>query len=512
MDVKPSYVRSLLNWRRFSRVGVVITVATLVGLAVRLYQVSRPGYLYGITEYDDGVYFGFAVRLLQGDVPYRDFSAVQPPGVIVVMAPVALLAKVIGTASGLAVARVLTACVGAVNVALVGRLVAHRGALAAFVACGVLAVYPDDVAAAHTLLLEPWLNLFCLIGAVCVFDGDSVASRPRLIWGAVLFGFAGAIKVWAIVPVLIVLVLLLATHRFRKAAHFGAGVAAGFLVTVVPFALGAPATFFNSVIVAQLSRTDVSRVPTWARLLSLVGLTNVTGMTPTSTVAVSLTVAVLIIGTYAATWLARRQPLVALEIYALAGATAIVGMFLWPADFYYHYTAFFVPFLAMVVGLAVARLAAWPWARWGTVTAILLAIAGMGFGQIQREANASPVYVPQAAVYQDIPPGSCVLTDQASLTIAIDRFVSTVPGCSLMVDSVGTDYALSDGHNAASGAGSNPAVRAAWATAFAHAQFVWLSGLNARRIPWTPALTAYFKTNFRPVPGVVELFQRDTAQ
>ena len=58
--------------RRFALPGAtttVIIVATLVGLALRLYQLSRPGYLLGITEYDDGTDFGSAVRLIHGALP-----------------------------------------------------------------------------------------------------------------------------------------------------------------------------------------------------------------------------------------------------------------------------------------------------------------------------------------------------------------------------------------------------------------------------------------------------------
>jgi len=44
-------------------------VATLVGLALRLYQLTRPGYLLGIIEYDDGTDFGSAVRLIPGPRP-----------------------------------------------------------------------------------------------------------------------------------------------------------------------------------------------------------------------------------------------------------------------------------------------------------------------------------------------------------------------------------------------------------------------------------------------------------
>jgi len=81
----------------------------------------------------------------------------------------------------------------------------------------VLAVFPDSVAAAHTVLVEPWLVLFCLAGAVALFDGDRLAGAGlagpglaaggrRLMFGGVAFGFAGAVEGWAIVPVLVLLV------------------------------------------------------------------------------------------------------------------------------------------------------------------------------------------------------------------------------------------------------------------------------------------------------------------
>ena len=75
-------------------------------------------------------------------------------------------------------------------------------------ASGIVAVYPASVQAAHTVLLEPWLVLFCLLGALAVFDGDGLTSSSRrLVWGGLAFGFAGAIKVWAILPVVVILVL-----------------------------------------------------------------------------------------------------------------------------------------------------------------------------------------------------------------------------------------------------------------------------------------------------------------
>jgi hypothetical protein len=94
-------------------VSVTIAACAALALAVRAYQLSRPGYLLGVTEYDDGVLFGNALRLASGVIPYRDFAMVQPPGSALLMVPVALLAKVTGTAWGLAVARILTVCADA---------------------------------------------------------------------------------------------------------------------------------------------------------------------------------------------------------------------------------------------------------------------------------------------------------------------------------------------------------------------------------------------------------------
>jgi len=47
-----------------SPVGLVITGFTVIGLGLRLFLLSRPGYLLGVTQYDDGPYFGSALRLV----------------------------------------------------------------------------------------------------------------------------------------------------------------------------------------------------------------------------------------------------------------------------------------------------------------------------------------------------------------------------------------------------------------------------------------------------------------
>jgi hypothetical protein len=526
----PARSRLAAAWR--NPVTIVITAATVLALGLRIYELSRPGYLLGLTEYDDGSYFGSSVHLVGGILPYRDFVFVQPPGILLLMAPVALVAKVTGTAAGMAIGRVLTMLASAAGVVLVGLLVRHRGALAALIACGVLAVFPAAIAAAHTVLVEPWLVLACLLGALAVFDRDRLtASGRRLAWGGVAFGFAGAIEGWALVPVLVVLAISLPWAR--QALTFAAGVAGAFLVAVLPFAVLAPGRFYQSLIVAQVGhRAAVLRVPVWGRLKEMAGLSHVNlpgqadllvsqvHLREHSTIVFTVVILVLLtVGGLAAEIAVTRRPPPPLDGFALATSALIVILFLLPTQFHYHFAAFLAPFLGLAIALPAARLLTPGWERgkdggtgrpaggplaWvatGLAAALLVVFT---IFQVRAEGQLKAIIAPTgpgsiAAFGRAIPPGSCVATDEVSLLILADRFVTHVPGCSPMVDGTGTDLALSRGGTPGTGAGRNPAVAAAWRQEFAHAQYAWLSAYSLRRIAWSPALRAYFDSHFVPV-------------
>ncbi|HWD24554.1 MAG TPA: hypothetical protein VG368_03755, partial [Acidimicrobiales bacterium] len=82
--------------RRLLLRGGVLAVIFCVGVLPVALDLSRPHGLFGLTEYDDGVYFGASLRLIEGVFPYRDFVFVQPPGITVVLAPFAALSHLIG--------------------------------------------------------------------------------------------------------------------------------------------------------------------------------------------------------------------------------------------------------------------------------------------------------------------------------------------------------------------------------------------------------------------------------
>ena len=485
----------------------VIVAATALAVGLRLYDLSRPGFLLGINEYDEGTDFGSAIRLVHGALPYRDFVMVQPPGITLLMFPVALATKAMGTGIGLAAARVITALASAAAVPAAGQLTRHRGLFATLVTCGVLAIFPDSILAARTVLLEPWLVLFCLLGALVLFDGDQVAGNTRrLMLGGVLFGFAGAVKVWAILPVVVILVLT--ARRPRQASVYAAGVALGFCVPVLPFALTAPMAFYRSVIVAQLSRNDIVRTSQGYRLQQMLGLVHFRQPTTPTLVIIAIVVVLLISAVIVLGSRLAHSPPPALDWFAIGTCALVTATFLWPADFYYHYAAFLAPFMALVLALPASRLvAALPagsrheWLpRASLMTAAGSVLILTMFQVVVETHNHTSVPLTEIATARRlIPPGACVVTDQTSYTIAIDRFVSTAPKCSLMIDAMGTNYALSDGRTPQTGAGGSPGVKAVWMSAFRAAKYVWLTTEAYRRIPWTPRLVAYFDSHFVPL-------------
>jgi hypothetical protein len=390
----------------------------------------------------------------------------------------------------------------------------------------VTAVYPDAVQAAHTVLVEPWLVLACLGGALLVFDGDRLAAGRRLVAGGVVFGLAGAVEAWAVVPVLVVTALcLLGPGRglpglragLRRAAKFAGGVTVGFCAPVLPFVAAGPARFYQSVIVAQVGpRADVVPVPLWGRLKEMAGLTDfalpgrvtfpLAHGVPVVRVVTALTALALVLvivgGLAVAAHAAGRRP-APLDWFAPATAAAAVAMFLLPSQFHYHFPAFLAPFLGLSIALPAGRLlagrAGWPPRLAGGLAGSVIAVFTVV--QAQAETALAPLVPPAqiAAAARQIPPGACATTDEVSLLILASRFVPASGGCPGVLDGLGTDLALSGGLKPETGAARSAAVAVLWQQVFSHARFAWLSPYSERRIAWSPALRGYFTGHFTRV-------------
>jgi hypothetical protein len=520
--------------------GKALTLCTLLALIIRLFVLTRPGFLTGVNEYDDGVYLGAAIKLLQGVMPYHDYALVQPPGIILVAAPSALVAQLTTSAAGLAVARVMTVVASAACVALTGNLVRSRGPLVTAVACGVLALYPDDITSAHTLLLEPWMNLLVLIGVNAAFHDGKLAGPRKLLWAGVAIGAAGSVKYWSIAPALVLMAccLLLSGPRARRFAACLGGLAAGFAIPVLPFAAGAPMAFIRSTIQYQATRTGTT-VPLSLRLAHLTGLIDFLNKhsgrfslrvgansmfassstaTPSSSSAgwMPFAAAILIVAgiAIAYTWNPRRPS--PLEWFALAtGGIASIAMLSYSA-FFYHYPAWAAPWIAIVAGASAGLLAGHRGQLREVMAGATAVIVLIALFECYELGGVRVNGI--SAVSRYIPPGACVVTDEVSLTISSDRFTAAKPGCPTVMDSLATTLVLSGGISDQGGAVNMPGVVAAWESILSKADYVWVSINSDRRLPWvayspSSPLWTWFEQHFQQVTprnkAIGDLWKRD---
>lgn len=172
---------------------------------------------------------------------------------------------------------------------------------------------------------------------------------------------------------------------------------------------------------------------------------------PIQVITAPLIVAV-VFGSMAALSFIRQHEPAELDWFAVAAFAIISAAFLLPPQFFYHFTAFLAPFLALAIALPVTRLlaATWPAAtRPGSLSRLSAAVTGALIvtmaivqtgkeGRIHTKLSGRTVNV----VRQLIPPGACLVTDQVSFSIAFDRFTSTRPGCPLLIDTIATNYAM----------------------------------------------------------------------
>ena len=331
---------------------VLIGVFTVLAAGIAFYQVSRPGYLFGLTS-DISSWFGSSIRLVHGALPYRNFDLLQPPGFPLLASPFAFLSEAIGTRDALAVLRLCTPVLSAGSVLLIGKVVRHRGAIAVIVACGVMAFYPAEMYALRSGLLESVVDFFCLVGAALLFEGDAISpSRRRVILGGVAFGVALLVKAPGIVPI-VVLAVLCASDVRRRLLPFLAGAVAGFGIPTLPFFVLAPGSFMRDIFTAALnSAPGTHRVSIPTRLGDITGSSALNSGISGAIIATIVMAAIV-----AAAFLLRpRRPPSTLEWYAIAATVLAVLAQLLPVYYFAQYTAFCAPFLGLLLALSVARL------------------------------------------------------------------------------------------------------------------------------------------------------------
>ncbi|HEX8768924.1 MAG TPA: hypothetical protein VF714_11170, partial [Jatrophihabitans sp.] len=182
-------------------------VVFALAVAARLTVVLTSGGFGGNYGYDTGVYYAAGASLIHGRIPYRDFVLLHPPGLMLVLAPFAWLGRLSTDHAGFVTASLAFTALGGVNAVLVVR-VARRMGVASWPALfggGFYALWYGSIRAEYLPRLEPLGNFLLLTGVLALL----AAAESRRGWPAVAGGFAlgaaASVKIWWVVPVLVVL-------------------------------------------------------------------------------------------------------------------------------------------------------------------------------------------------------------------------------------------------------------------------------------------------------------------
>ncbi len=412
-------------------------VVALVALAARIIPVLRGGGLTGILAYDDGVYYSSAGALLSGRLPYRDYLLLHPPGSTLVLAPFAALGRLVGSdPAGLAAGRLAFMLVGAASAVLVWVVARRISPRAGLVAGLGYAVWQPATYAERTTLLEPLVNLGLLAALALLGAEGRPRSRRRVALAGVALGLAVAVKVWAVVAFVVLLLWLLRRDGRRAGLTFAAAGAAAAAAVCLPFLVAAPGPMLRMVVLDQLGRPD-NGVSTTSRLASIEALQLspapvAPGLALVAT-AVAAAVGVLVL------LVAWRRP--AARLWALL-LVAQGGLLLTSPSYFGHYATFVAPALALLAGagadLAVAAVPVRPaplrlWAP----AAGLVALAALS-AHVVTQPEGRRVPPGAAAAFSGL---HCVAADSAAALVTADVLTRDLRnGCPVIVDVTGLTY------------------------------------------------------------------------
>ena len=433
----------VLNGPRGRAVALVAAAVFALACAARLLPVLRGGGLYGLANYDDAVHYAAAVGLVHGELPYRDFLLLHPPGIVVLLAPAAALGRMIGDPDSFALARLGWVAMGGLNALLVGAVLRRLGTAAAVVGAVGYAVFFPAVFSEHTVLLEPPATTGLLLSLLLlrVLDAELPrVGRWRLLLAGACLGATITLKIWGVVPVLVVVVWLLLRRRARDAWTYLAGAAGICVVICLPFFLAAPTTMWRMVITNQLGRRRSGRHSLSAKL------EQITGVSPWTDSGFSwlLVVGLAVFGAATAWSLAHRRT-------RLLGAlmVTLTVVLLSAPSWFLHYPALTAAPAMLVLGAAVGALSDAARRRAGRATGR----AVVGIAVVVAVLSAYPLLnislgdrFPGASLAGALAstPG-CVAADDPTVLIVTDLLGRNLArGCPLAADVGGYSYDLAE--------------------------------------------------------------------
>jgi len=421
-----------------------ITVAAIIGaiaFVVRLVPVLRGGGLFGMGNYDDGVYYAAATGIIHGRLPYRDFLLLHPPGVPLLLTPFALVAQLTSDSYGFALARVAWMLLGAANAVLIWRILRPLGLVGAiFGALSYAVFYPAVYADKSTLLESPATT--ALLVAILLLEPVSRASsitRGRTLVAGAVLGLTVTFKIWGVVTVVIVLAWLLLVRRFRVALQVLIGAMASAAVVCLPFFAAAPTRMWNQLVRDQIHRRGGNDLTMLGRLDEIAGL----GIVGRSHTAITLVAVAALLCCVGLAWTYREARLPVLLLLG-QGAFLLVTPTWFP-----HYAGFTAALVVLTVGAAIARVIALVRARPAQIAVTLVvASALLVYTSGWSDITFGRPFPNEFRAYTSAAPG-CVTTDDATALIETDTLSRNLNrGCRFNADLGGNshDMAAAAGH------------------------------------------------------------------
>jgi alpha-1,2-mannosyltransferase len=410
------------NWHWLMAIAIAA-----IAFVLRLVPVLRGGGLFGLGNYDDGVYYAAGTAIAHGLLPYRDFLLLHPPGVPLLLTPFALVAQLTSDSYGFAAARVAWMLLGAVNAVLIWRILRPIGLIAALFGALSYAVFYPAVYADHTTLLESPATTPLLLAILLLepLSKASSLSRGRAFAAGALLGLTVVIKIWGLVTVVIVLGWLLLIRRFRVCLQVVISSTAVAGLICLPFFAAAPAAMWHQLVRDQIVRHANRGVTMLGRLDEIVGL-GIVGR-PHTSITVLAVIALLSCAVLAWTYREARLP-----VLLLLGQCAFL---LVTPTWFPHYAGFTAAPVALAVGAAIGRMIALVRARPARIAvavavAAALLVYASGWSDVRFGRRFPDQFRPLAASA----PG-CVTTDDATALVETNTLSRNLSrGCVFIAD------------------------------------------------------------------------------
>lgn len=503
----PEVLREFPNQRiRFRMNSQVLgyLVPLITAMVVVVNQWAAPNHLSGVSAYDDGVYFGASLALLDRALPYVDYTFVHPPGIILVLLPFAWLGEFTGTSAAWAVARVAFGVFAVANVGLAAHLVRRHGVAAMWVSGTIIALFPLNVSATHTTLLETALALLLLLGLSALF-GSNGHLNDRTFLSGLLFGFALMIKLTAAAVIIPVVLLLVAKRTPWLKLHglLAGGFLAVALCVIVPLLLD-PIAIFDNTIGAQLGRAE-SVVWGFSIPERLVLLTGIADFPRDSVTGLAVVLTLLVILLVSLTWFIHRGELRELDwALLIAAASCATFVLLVPTDFYRYYVYLPVVFLSPVIAVTIACLLpktdlvqpirkVLPLAL---IAVSMICVILLSWTLPYGNHYLSTSHNEGALISSIIPQNACVAHSSLAPLISGNRVSRDREDCPLLVDPFGEIIRTNDGRTTNQVEPFAEGLVSKWVDRINKADYVLLPHPRSSFVPWQPPLDSMFRERF----------------